>query len=70
MQFKTLSMESQTPLSQPLNPEDYELPSAEPTSLSPRKKRAGKPQVKTDTARPDKKRVATPGLGKVTLVTH
>jgi hypothetical protein len=63
-------MESQTPLNQPLNPEDFELPSAEPTSLSPRRKPAGKPKVKTDTARPKKKRVVSPGLGKVTLVTH
>lgn len=63
-------MESQAPLNQPLNPEDFELPRAEPTALSPRKKAAGKPKVKTDTARPKKNRVLTPGLGKVTLVTH
>lgn len=70
MLYKILLMESQTPLNQPLNPEDFELPAATPTELSLRKKPAGKPKVKTDTARPAKKRVMTPGLGKVTLVTH
>jgi hypothetical protein len=70
MPYKTLSMESQAPLNQPLNPEDFELPSDEATSLSPRKKPAGKPIVKTDTARPQKKPVVVPGLGNVTLVIH
>ena len=40
------------------------------TELSPRRKSAGKPQVKTDTARPQGPRIVVPGLGKVTLVIH
>jgi hypothetical protein len=63
-------MESQAPLNQPLNPEDFELPSEETTSLSPRKKSAGKPTVKTDTASPKKSPVVIPGLGNVRLVIH
>jgi hypothetical protein len=70
MPYKTPLMESQAPLNQPLNPEDFELPPEETTSLSPRKKSAGKPIVKTDTARPQKKPVVVPGLGNVTLVIH
>lgn len=53
-----------------LNPEDFELPSAEPTSLQPRRKPAGKPTVKTKKNVTARKRVVSPGLGKVTLVTH
>lgn len=63
-------MESQEPLNQPLNPEDFEIPAATTTELSPRKKSAGRPKVKKDTARPTRKRIVTPGLGKVTLVVH
>lgn len=63
-------MESQAPLNQPLNPEDFEIPSEETTSLSPRRRPAGKPVVKTDTARPQKKPVIIPGLGDVRLVIH
>ena len=70
MPFKILLMESQAPQPQPLNPEDFEIASEEVTSLSPRKKSAGKPTVKTDTARPQKKPVVVPGLGNVTLVIH
>lgn len=59
---------------QPLNPKDFEitdLPSAEVTSLQPKKKPAGKATVKTNKVKPEpKKKVITPGLGKVTLVTH
>ena len=51
-----------------LNPEDYEIP--ESTELTTRRKSAGKPNVKTDTARPSQSRVVVPGLGKVTLVIH
>jgi hypothetical protein len=54
-----------------LDPSDYELPSADVTSLEPRRKPAGRPAVKpkkqTSTVR---QRVVVPGLGKVTLVTH
>jgi len=57
-----------------LNPSDFEitdLPSAEVTPLQPKKKPAGKPSVKTNKVKPEaKKKVITPGLGKVTLVTH
>lgn len=63
-------MELQVPLDQPLNPEDFELPSEEAISLSTRRKPAGKPAVKTDTARPQKKPVIIPGLGDVRLVIH
>jgi len=63
-------MESQAPLNQPLNPEDFEITSDEATSLSPRRKPAGKPVVKTDTARPKKNPVVIPGLGNVRLVIH
>ena len=64
-------MSSLEPLdSQPLNPEDFEIVSDEATSLSPRRKPAGKPVVKTDTAKPNGKAVRFPGLGKVTLVLH
>jgi hypothetical protein len=58
----------------PLNPSDFEiteLPSATPTSLEPKRKPAGKASVKTNKVKPQpKKRIVSPGLGKVTLVTH
>jgi hypothetical protein len=58
----------------PLNPGDFEvteLPTAEVTSLQPKRKPAGKASVKTNKVKPQpKKKVITPGLGKVTLVTH
>ena len=58
----------------PLNPSDFEvteLPTAEVTSLQPKRKPAGKASVKTNKVKPQpKKKVITPGLGKVTLVTH
>lgn len=52
-------------------PQQAELPEAKPTALSPKRKPAGKAKVKTDkvTAGP-KKKIATPGLGKVSLVSH
>lgn len=53
-----------------LNPEDFELPAATTTSLEPRRKPAGKPAVKAKKNITARKRVVTPGLGKVTLVTH
>jgi hypothetical protein len=53
-----------------LNPEDFELPSAEPTSLEPRRKPAGKPTVKTKKSIAARKRVVAPDPGKVTLVIH
>ena len=58
-----------------LNPEDYELPEEEQVkSLSPKRKPAGKPKIKSDTARPKSSgsgdRVVVPGLGQVTLVIH
>ena len=63
-------MSSKEPLepNQSLNPEDFELPST--TELNPRKKPAGKPVVKTDTAKPTHKAVRYPGLGNVTIVVH
>jgi predicted secreted protein len=71
-------MQSLEPLepsnNQPLNPKDFEiteLPAATPTSLEVRRKPAGKASVKTNKVKPQpKKKVITPGLGKVTLVTH
>ncbi len=72
--FKMSSLDQQDLNNQPLNPSDFEitdLPSAEVTSLQPKKKPAGKPSVKANKVKPEpKKRVVTPGLGKVTLVTH
>jgi len=48
-----------------------EAPAATPTSLSTAKKSAGKPSVKSNKIKPQpKKKVVTPGLGKVSLVTH
>jgi hypothetical protein len=59
---------------QPLNPEDFEIteaPKATVTSLEPKRKPAGKATVKTNKVKPEpKKRIVSPGLGKVTLVTH
>jgi len=52
-------------------PQPAELPEAKPTPLSPKKKAAGKATVKTNKVTPEpKKKVITPGLGKVTLVSH
>lgn len=57
--------------SEPLNPLDFEVPpAATTTSLEPRRKPAGKPTVKTKKNVTTRKRVVSPGLGKVTLVTH
>lgn len=57
----------------PLDPSDYELP-PEPTKLSPRRRPAGKPAVKADTAKPTSVkpggRIVMPGLGKVSIVIH
>ena len=58
-----------------LNPEDYEIrEEPEVKSLSPKRKPAGKPKIKSETARPKSSgsgdRVVVPGLGKVTLVIH
>jgi hypothetical protein len=51
-----------------------EAPQAIVTELSPRRKPAGKPEVRANTARPKSigsgTRVVVPGLGKVTLVIH
>lgn len=52
-----------------------EAPAATVTPLTvpatPKKKPAGKPQVKTNKVKPEaKKKVTTPGLGKVSLVSH
>lgn len=58
-----------------LNPADFEIDEPTPASLTLKKKPAGKPAVRANTARPtetgsDKPRVVTPGLGGVTLVIH
>lgn len=58
-----------------LNPDDFEIIEEAATSLNLKKKPAGKPSVRANTARPtetgsDKARIVTPGLGGVTLVIH
>jgi hypothetical protein len=58
-----------------LNPDDFEIIEEVPTSLDLKKKPAGKPSVRANTARPtetgsSKARIVTPGLGGVTLVIH
>lgn len=58
-----------------LNPDDFEVIEEVPTSLNLKRKSAGKPSVRANTARPTETgsgttRVITPGLGGVTLVTH
>jgi hypothetical protein len=58
----------------PLNPSNDELPEAIVTELSPRRKPAGKPEVKANKSKPTSvgsgKRVVIPGLGKVNIVIH
>jgi len=58
-----------------LNPSDFEIVESTPKGLTPKKKPAGKPAVRANTARPTENgsstpRVITPGLGGVTLVIH
>ena len=70
-------MPSKTPVSSldNLNPDDFEIVEPQSTELTLKKKPAGRPAVRANTARPvengsDTPRVVTPGLGGVTLVTH
>lgn len=57
--------------SEPLNPSDFEIPfTATTTSLEPQRKPAGKPSVKTKKHVTTRKRVVSPSLGTVTIVTH